>query len=192
MGSSNIQISIYSHFCAGWSHLNLLTDLSLILNILSEHLYPVGSSWNFPENDKNPWNRCEYSKWTHSGLKQLECEMLLLVFHHIEGLPKRKVAHDIKAIEIEPETSVDGLALKTLQLCNQLVNKFGNTMSVLSQRYRDVSMECKIKKVSKPLMLNAPSQSFRRLLCVARSRVVCRDGLGPAITSYHADFIHLD
>ena len=48
------------------------------------------------------------------------------------------------------------------------------------------------KKFAKPLMLNACSQSFRRLLCVARTRVVCRDGLDPAIASYHADFMHLD
>jgi hypothetical protein len=42
-------------------------------------------------------------------LEQFEGKMFLPALQHVEGLAECKITHDIEAVEVEPETRIDGL-----------------------------------------------------------------------------------
>lgn len=48
--------------------------------------------------------------------------MFLPALQQVERLAECKITHDIEAIEVEPETRIDGLVGEIVQLGNQLVH----------------------------------------------------------------------
>jgi hypothetical protein len=107
----------------------------LVFNKFCEDLGASLCAWGGQEDGEDLWNGCEYATWSHTVLKQLETEMLLPTPQRVEGLAECKIAHDIEAVEVEPQTRINGFARETIQLCNELASLPARPVPVASQRW---------------------------------------------------------
>lgn len=105
-----------------WLELYFSPSCSLVFNKFREDLGAGPCARDGQENREDPRNGREDTDGAHAILEQFEGKMFLPALQQVEGLAECKITHDIEAVEVEPETRIDGLVGEIVQLSNQLVH----------------------------------------------------------------------